>query len=575
MFIKLLKAIQFTGFSLLLLSSCSPQEIPKAQEQSSVSPIEIKVVVVTMFEIGADEGDKPGEFQLWKAGQKLDTCLPFAVSHHDICINTETGVMGIVTGMGTAKAATAIMALGLDPRFDLTHAYWLVAGIAGFDPADASIGSAAWATWLLDGDLAHQIDAREIPDTWSTGYFPLFTTEPLLDNQNIDPSKLNRHGQSTNGEVYQLNSQLIDWAYILTKNVKLNDYPVMQTLRDKYTGYPNAQKLPFVLKGEHVAASTFWHGDLLNQWANNWTHYWTAGQGNFVSSGMEDTGAYQSMIYLDNANKVDKSRFMVVRTGSNYSMPPPGLTAIENLRLESGENGYAGMQSALETAYLVGSKVVDNIVANWPKYKTTMPYDVKSDVTNVNQQQLTLNTEKSALNSEQSNVSDSDKMLTATQLAKALNLEPHVEGGYFRQTFKADHRPNITTKEGDRVTMTSIYYLLSADSPIGYFHMNQSDIMHYFHKGDAITYYMLKPDGSVQITILGPDPSKGHQMQMMVKGGTWKASKIPTDAKYGYGLIGEAVAPGFDYADMQLGKTALLLKQFPQHKDYIQELSRE
>lgn len=583
MFIKLLKAIQLTGFSLLLLSSCSPQEIPEveveaeveAQEQSSVSPIEIKVVVVTMFEIGADEGDKPGEFQLWKAGQKLDTCLPFAVSHHDICINTETGVMGIVTGMGTAKAATAIMALGLDPRFDLTHAYWLVAGIAGFDPADASIGSAAWATWLLDGDLAHHIDAREIPDTWSTGYFPLFTTEPLLDNQSIDPSKLNRHGQSSNGEVYQLNSQLTDWAYILTKNVKLNDYPVMQALRDKYTGYPNAQKLPFVLKGEHVAASTFWHGDLLNQWANNWTHYWTAGQGNFVSSGMEDTGAYQSMIYLDNANKVDKSRFMVVRTGSNYSMPPPGLTAIENLRLESGENGYAGMQSALETAYLVGSKVVDTIVANWPKYKTTMPYDVKSDVINVNQQQLTLNTEKSALNSEQSNVSDSDKILTATQLAKALNLEPHVEGGYFRQTFKADHRPNITTKQGDRVTMTSIYYLLSADSPVGYFHMNQSDIMHYFHKGDAITYYMLKPDGSMQITILGPDPSKGHQMQMMVKGGTWKASKIPTDAKYGYGLIGEAVAPGFDYADMQLGKTATLLKQFPQHKDYIQGLSRE
>jgi purine nucleoside permease/predicted cupin superfamily sugar epimerase len=581
MFIKLLKAIQLTGFSLLLLSSCSPQKIPEveaeveAQEQSSVSPIEIKVVVVTMFEIGADEGDKPGEFQLWKAGQKLDTCLPFAVSHHDICINTETGVMGIVTGMGTAKAATAIMALGLDPRFDLTHAYWLVAGIAGFDPADASIGSAAWATWLLDGDLAHHIDAREIPDTWSTGYFPLFTTEPLLDNQSIDPSKLNRHGQSSNGEVYQLNSQLTDWAYILTKNVKLNDYPVMQALRDKYTGYPNAQKLPFVLKGEHVAASTFWHGDLLNQWANNWTHYWTAGQGNFVSSGMEDTGAYQSMIYLDNANKVDKSRFMVVRTGSNYSMPPPGLTAIENLRLESGENGYAGMQSALETAYLVGSKVVDTIVANWPKYKTTMPYDVKSDVINVNQQQLTLNTEKSALNSEQSNVSDSDKILTATQLAKALNLEPHVEGGYFRQTFKADHRPNITTKQGDRVTMTSIYYLLSADSPVGYFHMNQSDIMHYFHKGDAITYYMLKPDGSMQITILGPDPSKGHQMQMMVKGGTWKASKISTDAKYGYGLIGEAVAPGFDYADMQLGKTATLLKQFPQHKDYIQGLSRE
>jgi purine nucleoside permease/predicted cupin superfamily sugar epimerase len=572
-FVERLTIFNIGVLTLFLITSC--QDNSEVTKNNVNPPIEIKVVVVTMFEIGADEDDKLGEFQLWKAGQKLDTCLPFAVSHHDICINTETGVLGIVTGMGTAKAATAVMALGLDPRFDLTHAYWLVAGIAGFDPADASIGSAAWATWLLDGDLAHQIDAREIPETWSTGYFPLFTTDPLLEGQTIDPSKLNRHGQSSNGEVYQLNPQLAEWAYTLTKDVELNDYPVMQTLRDKYTGFPNAQKLPFVLKGEQLAASTFWHGDKLNQWANNWTHYWTAGQGNFVSSGMEDTGSYQSMIYLDNANKVDKSRFMVVRTGSNYSMPPPGLTAIENLRLESGENGYAGMRSALETAYLVGSKVVDTIVANWPNYKTTMPYDVQGGTTDVGQRQLTQGNENSASISELSSVFNSDNKLTAKQLAEALNLEPHIEGGYFRQTFKADHRPSIATEKGDRVTMTSIYYLLSADSPVGHFHMNQSDIMHYFHTGDPITYYMLKPDGSLQITILGPDPTKGHQMQMMVKGGTWKASKIPTDAKFGYGLIGEAVAPGFDYADMQLGKTAMLLKQFPQHKDFIRELSRE
>ncbi|MFT6776647.1 MAG: purine nucleoside permease/predicted cupin superfamily sugar epimerase [Paraglaciecola sp.] len=556
---------------LLILVGCKP----KLANQINSHPIEIKVVVVTMFEIGADEGDKPGEFQLWKAGQKLNTCLPFVVSHHDICINTETGVMGIVTGMGTAKAATAVMALGLDPRFDLTHSYWLVAGIAGFDPADASIGSAAWATWLIDGDLAHQIDAREIPDTWSIGYFPLFTTDPLLENQTIDPSQLNRHGQSSNGEVYQLNPQLVDWAYTLTKGVELNDYPVMQALRDKYIGYPNAQKLPFVLKGEHMAASTFWHGELLNEWANNWTHYWTAGQGNFVSSGMEDTGSYQSMVYLDNANKVDKSRFMVLRTGSHYSMPPPDLSPIENLRLQSGGNGYAGMQSSLESAYLVGSKVVDTIVANWPKYKTTMPYDAQGNITAVSWQSLTQSSETSASMSELSSVTNSDELLTVKELAKALNLEAHVEGGYFRQTFKADHRPSIATKNGERVTMTSIYYLLSAQSPVGHFHMNQSDIMHYFHTGDPITYYLLNNDGSLQKTILGPNPTIGHQMQMMVKGGTWKASKISTNGKYGYGLIGEAVAPGFEYTDMQLGKTAVLLKQFPKHKHLIEELSRK
>jgi purine nucleoside permease/predicted cupin superfamily sugar epimerase len=571
MFANVFKVTYLMGLSLLLLSSCSPEN----DLQIANPPIEIKVVVVTMFEIGADEGDKPGEFQLWKAGQKLDACLPFEVSHHDICINTETGVMGIVTGMGTAKAATAILALGLDPRFDLTHAYWLVAGIAGIDPNDASIGSAAWATWLLDGDLAHQIDAREIPDTWSTGYFPLFTTDPLLEGQTIDPNQLNRHGQSSNGEVYQLDPKLVDWAYTLTKDVELNDYPRMQTLREKYTGYPNAQKSPFVLKGEHLAASTFWHGDLLNEWANNWTHYWTAGQGNFVSSGMEDTGSYQSMIYLDKAKKVDKSRFMVVRTGSNYSKPPKDLSAIENLRLESGEHGYAGMQSALESAYLVGSKVVDTIVANWPQYKTSMPYEVQGNITNVSQQHLPPSNQKSASISELASITDNNHLLTAEQLASALNLEAHVEGGYFRQTFKADHRNTIATKNGDRVTMSSIFYLLSANSPIGHFHMNQSDIMHYFHMGDPITYYMLNADGSLQKTVLGQYPEKGQQMQMMVKGGTWKASKITTTGKYGYGLIGEAVAPGFEYADMQLGKTANLIKQFPQHEALIIELSRE
>ena len=126
-------------------------------EAATVKPIEVKVVVVTMFEIGADAGDKAGEFQLWKARQKLDPRLPFA-HHHDLFFNDKTGVLGMVTGEGTANSATAVMELGMDPRFDLSHAYWVVAGIAGVDPEDASIGSAAWAQYVVDGDLAHEID---------------------------------------------------------------------------------------------------------------------------------------------------------------------------------------------------------------------------------------------------------------------------------------------------------------------------------------------------------------------------------------------------------------------------------
>jgi purine nucleoside permease len=350
-----------------LLSACEKSNT----ETTSNTPIEVKVVVVNMFEIGEDDGDKAGEFQMWKQGQQLNTKYPFPQSFHDLYYNEDTGVLGMVTGMGTARAASAIMALGLDPRFDLTKAYWLVAGIAGVDPQDASIGSAVWATWLVDGDLAHQIDAREIPKDWESGYFPLFSHAPYVGKT----AKDTKHQSA--GEVYKINGELAEWAYQLTKDTPLTDYPAMQKLRAKYVNYPKAQLPPFVLKGDHMAAATFWHGKLMNDWANSWSKFWSDGEANFVTSGMEDTGTYQSLTYLDKAGKVDKTRFMVLRTASNYSMQPGSLTAAENLKLESGENGYAGMQSSLESAYSVGSTVVNDIVANWEKYKDAYPYQVK------------------------------------------------------------------------------------------------------------------------------------------------------------------------------------------------------
>ena len=147
-----------------------PQCLPGAP---CTNPLPVRIVIVTMFEIGQDSGDTPGEFQLWKERRHLDQRIPFPQSHHDLFYNAESQTLGMVTGMGSIKSAAATMALGLDPRFDLTHAYWLVAGIAGINPNRASIGSAAWARYLVDGDLAHEIDPREVPKDWKTGYFPM------------------------------------------------------------------------------------------------------------------------------------------------------------------------------------------------------------------------------------------------------------------------------------------------------------------------------------------------------------------------------------------------------------------
>src|SRR5947207_14449811 len=87
----------------------------------------VKVVVVTMFERGADTGDEPGEFQYWVERNKLDRVIKFPQGYHDLRINGD-GVLGMVTGVGVVRAAASVMALGLDPRFDLRKSYWLIAG---------------------------------------------------------------------------------------------------------------------------------------------------------------------------------------------------------------------------------------------------------------------------------------------------------------------------------------------------------------------------------------------------------------------------------------------------------------
>ena len=340
------------------LAACSQTPMPAAE----TAPMAVKVVIVTMFETGEDSGDDAGEFQRWYERRQLSTVFEAPHMHHNIQANLDTGVIAIVTGMGTANASASVMALGLDPRFDLTKAYWLVAGISGFDPEDASLGSVAWADFLVDGDLAHEVDAREIPADWEDGYFPLFSQ---------GPNDTERKSYNL-GEVFQLNRNLVDWAFNMTKDMELPDHETLAATRDLYTDHEVAQRTPFVLRGDQLAAMTFWHGKKLNDWANRWTDYWTNGEGEFVSSAMEDTGTYQSLAYLHNVGKVNKDRLLVLRTASNYTMPPPGKGAVENL-LEEQHDSYAGLDAALENAYQVGSVVVDELLQNWDKYRDKTP----------------------------------------------------------------------------------------------------------------------------------------------------------------------------------------------------------
>ncbi|MGH8389659.1 MAG: cupin domain-containing protein [Pseudomonas sp.] len=157
-------------------------------------------------------------------------------------------------------------------------------------------------------------------------------------------------------------------------------------------------------------------------------------------------------------------------------------------------------------------------------------------------------------------------------LIAALDLEPHQEGGYYRRTFQSDDQTMLMTTSGQRYRMTSIYYLLSKDSPVGHFHLNQSDIVHYYHLGDAIEYKLIYPDGTLKTVVMGSNVIAGQHLQLHVPGGIWKASRL-MEGSSGYGLISEAVSPGFDFADMEMGDRQKLSEQFPQHSQLIEALT--
>jgi len=337
----------------LAAAACSRGTKPAA-------PAEIKVVVVAMFERGEDSGDVPGEFQYWVEREHLDQVLPLASGFHHLRRNRD-GVLGLLTGVGTARAAASVMALGLDPRFDLTKAYWVVAGIGGGDPQDVSLGSAVWAERVLDGDLAYEIDARQVPGDWATGYVPLGKSAPYEQ-----PVNEQRAG------IFALNPDLTAWAFALTRDTALADSGELQGFRARFAGFANALRPPFVARGDEVSSSTFWHGSKLEEWANDWVRYYTGGRGNYLVCGMEDSGTLASLRLLGAGGRVDLNRVLVLRTVSNYDREPPGASPAESLKSLASGN-YSAYYPALEAAERVGDRVVRDLVEHWRERRMEIP----------------------------------------------------------------------------------------------------------------------------------------------------------------------------------------------------------
>jgi purine nucleoside permease len=311
-----------------------------------MAAIVIKAVIVTAFEPA--DGPVPGEFRYWFERSGLDRELPFAYGLRPLALSTD-GVLGLVTGVGAARAAAAVMALGLDARFDLTQAYWLVSGVCGIDPGRGSLASVVLPEYVVDGDFTHEIDGREIPPEWPDGFVPIGKSTPYEA-----PREDRFNGDD--GIVYRLNAELVGRAYDVARETELLDTAKMAARRVQFQ--PAAAHLPpHVLRGDELSSTTFWHGRLLSERARAWVDYQTEGCGTYAITAMEDAGILQSLTLLARAGRVDFGRVLIVRTASNFDRQRVGISAAESLA-ETKVATYSAYLPALENAWRVGSTVL-------------------------------------------------------------------------------------------------------------------------------------------------------------------------------------------------------------------------
>ncbi len=161
--------------------------------------------------------------------------------------------------------------------------------------------------------------------------------------------------------------------------------------------------------------------------------------------------------------------------------------------------------------------------------------------------------------------------MTKDELKKALDLSGHFEGGYFRQTFKSEREP-VTTSCGSRAAMTSIYYMLTDDSPLDAFHTKHSDGIQFHLMGAPLTYHLIHPNGDYERVVLGSDLAAGQVLSLAVNGGVWKSAELTTGE---FGLVSEVVAPGWEMEDMIDITRADLTGLFPQHAELIARLAHD
>ncbi|KAF7346785.1 Purine nucleoside permease [Mycena sanguinolenta] len=260
----------------------------------------------------------------------------------------------LTLGEGEINAASSVAALVHSKDTSLEETYFLIAAIAGVNPKIATIGSVTFAQYAVQVGLQYEIDARQIPANFSTGYFGQGSTAPGQFPVFI-------YGT----EVFEVNDSLRKLAANAAKAAKLNDTADAQQMRAQYAQNPdfaaaNNVSGPSIVLCDTATSDTFWDGDLLGDSFDNTTKLWTNGSATYCTTQQEDSATLNALMRGAMTKLVDFSRVIVMRSASDWDRQGPGMTVVDQLL-----GPTPGFNPALLNLHLAGVKVVEMIVNGW------------------------------------------------------------------------------------------------------------------------------------------------------------------------------------------------------------------
>ncbi|KAG7752670.1 hypothetical protein KL911_003401 [Ogataea haglerorum] len=277
----------------------------------------------------------------------------------EVHCNRNYSICEVITGEGEINAASTMTALALNPLFDLADTYFLVAGIAGISPRQGTIGDVTFARFAVQ-ILEYEVDARQMPSNWTTGYFSYGTT-----NSTQYPA------QWYGTEIFEVNEALRDRALKLAQKTDLfNGTAGNAEFRALYD-YAPANRTPKAIACDTLTADTYWFGSDFDEAFSNYTDLITNGTATYCTTQQEDNATLEALMRAAQYGLVDFSRIVIMRSASDFTYADYYDNETTYFFTEVSQGGsYVAVQNLL----VAGKAFIEDVVSDWDTYKNGTVY---------------------------------------------------------------------------------------------------------------------------------------------------------------------------------------------------------